>query len=58
MREVGPQQRVRSLGVVHAHTFHVDAQVRYLIGSIIYIYLSETPELYLEENGPLAPFHR
>jgi hypothetical protein len=56
VREVGPQQRVRSLGVVHAHTFHVDAQVRYMIGSIIY--LSETPELYIEEVGPLAPFYR
>lgn len=56
MREVGPQLRVRLLGVVPAYTFHIGAQVRYMIGSIIY--LSETPELYLEEVGPLAPFHR
>ena len=26
--EVGPQLRVRPLGVVHAHTFHFDAQLR------------------------------
>jgi ADP-ribose pyrophosphatase YjhB (NUDIX family) len=30
--EAGPQLRVRPLGVVHAHTFHFDAQVRYMIG--------------------------
>jgi len=58
MREVSPQLWVRLLGEVPAYTFHIAAQVRYMIGSIIYIYLSETPELYLEENGPLAPFHR
>jgi hypothetical protein len=50
MREVGPQLRVRPLGVVPAHTFQVGPQVRYMIGAIIY--LSETPELYLEEVGP------
>jgi len=56
VQEVGPQLWVRPLGVVPAYTFHIGAQVRYMIGSIIY--LSETPELYLEEVGPLAPFHR
>lgn len=30
--EAGPQLRVRPLGVVHAHSFHFDAQVRYMIG--------------------------
>jgi hypothetical protein len=54
MREIGPQLRVRLLGVVPAHTFQVGPQVRYMIGAIIY--LSETPELYLEEVGPLARF--
>jgi hypothetical protein len=56
VREIGPQLRVRLLGVVPAYTFHIGTQVRYMIGPIIY--LSETPELYLEEVGPLAPFHR
>jgi hypothetical protein len=55
MREVGPQLRVRPLGVVPAYTFHLGAQVRYMIGSIIHPL--ETPELYLEEVGPLAPFY-
>src|SRR5262245_29152821 len=30
--EAGPQIQVRPLGVVHAHTFHFDAQVPYMIG--------------------------
>jgi 8-oxo-dGTP pyrophosphatase MutT (NUDIX family) len=30
--EAGPQLRVRPLGVVHAHTFHFDARVRYTVG--------------------------
>jgi ADP-ribose pyrophosphatase YjhB (NUDIX family) len=30
--EAGPELRVRPLGVVHTHTFHFDAQVRYMIG--------------------------
>jgi hypothetical protein len=54
MQEVGPQLRVRPLGVVLAHTFQVGPQVRDMIGSIIYPL--ETPELYLEEVGPLATF--
>jgi hypothetical protein len=56
VRKVGPQLWVRLLGVAPAYTFHIGAQVRYMIGSIIYP--SETPELYLEEVGPLAPFYR
>jgi ADP-ribose pyrophosphatase YjhB (NUDIX family) len=30
--EAGPQVQVRALGVVHAQTFHFDAQVPYMIG--------------------------
>ena len=30
--EAGPQMQVRPLGVVHAQTFHFDAQVPYMIG--------------------------
>jgi ADP-ribose pyrophosphatase YjhB (NUDIX family) len=30
--EAGPQLQVRPLSVVHAHTFHFDAQVPYMIG--------------------------
>jgi ADP-ribose pyrophosphatase YjhB (NUDIX family) len=30
--EAGPQIQVRPLGVVHAQSFHFDAQVRYMIG--------------------------
>jgi hypothetical protein len=56
VREVGPQLQVRLLCIVPAYTFHIGARVRYMIGSIIY--LSETPELYLEAVGPLAPFYR
>ncbi len=55
MREVSPQLRVRPLGVAPAYTFHLGAQVRYMIGSIIYPL--GTPELYLEEVGLLAPFY-
>ena len=55
MREVGPQLRVRPLGVVPAHSFYIGARVWYMIGSIIY--LSETPELYLEEVSPRPPFY-
>jgi hypothetical protein len=36
MREVGPQLRVRPLGVVPAHSFQVGPQVRYMLGAMIY----------------------
>lgn len=52
MRKVGLQLRVWLLGVAPAYTFHLGAQVRYMIGSIIYPL--ETPELSLEEVGPIG----
>jgi len=30
--EAGPQLQVRPLGMVHAHSFHFDPQVQYMIG--------------------------
>lgn len=32
MEEVGPDARVRPLGVVHAQTFHYDENVRFMVG--------------------------
>ena len=38
--EAGPQVQVRPLGVVHAHTFHFDDHVPYMIG-IYYLFAYE-----------------
>ena len=42
--EAGPQVQVRPLGVVHAHTFHFDDHVPYMIG-IYYLLVYEGGEV-------------
>jgi NADH pyrophosphatase NudC (nudix superfamily) len=42
--ELGPDVRVRPLGVVHAQSFHYDARVRYMVG-IYYLLAYEGGEI-------------